>query len=64
VKVIGYNEHIVDIQLQNAELGCSMSMVVSLLVLCGVLALVGLIVAGIRSESKNGGEDTMKKVYV
>jgi hypothetical protein len=39
-------------------------MVVSLLVLCGVLALVGLIVGGARVETKNGGEETMKKAYV
>jgi hypothetical protein len=41
-----------------------MSMAVSLLVLCGFLALIGLIVAGVRNESKNGGGETMKKVYV
>jgi len=41
-----------------------MSMVVSLLVLCGILALVGLIIAGAKSESKNGGDEVIKKVYV
>ena len=39
-------------------------MVVSLLVLCGILALVGLIIAGAKSESKNGGDEVIKKVYV
>ena len=41
-----------------------MSMVVSLLILCGILALVGLIMAGGKSESNNGGDEVIKKVYV
>lgn len=41
-----------------------MNMAVSLMVLCGILALVGLLIAGVRGESKNGGEEMIKKVYV
>ncbi|HPF19782.1 MAG TPA: hypothetical protein PLC88_00420 [Syntrophomonas sp.] len=39
-------------------------MAVSLLVLLGVVALVVLFIVGVRGESKNGGEDMIKKVYV
>ncbi len=41
-----------------------MNMAVSLLVVVGVLALVVLLIAGVRNDSKNEGEETMKKVYV
>lgn len=41
-----------------------MRMAVSLLVLLGVLALVVLLMVGVRGEAKNGGEEMIKKVYV
>lgn len=41
-----------------------MNMAVSLVVLLGVLALVILLIVGVRGESKYEGEETMKKVYV
>jgi len=37
---------------------------VSLIIPVAVLAIVALLVAGMKSETKQGGEDTMKKVYV
>lgn len=41
-----------------------MAMSMSLLILLGIAALIGLLVAGVRAESKNGGEEMIKKVYV
>lgn len=39
-------------------------MMISLIIPVAVLAIVVLIVAGIKSETKQGGEDMIKKVYV
>ncbi len=41
-----------------------MNMAISLVVLLGVLALVMILIVGVRGESKYEGEETMKKVYV
>lgn len=39
-------------------------LMISLIIPVAVLAIVVLIVAGIKSETKQGGEDMIKKVYV
>jgi|SRR5665647_550043 len=39
-------------------------MMISLIIPVAVLAIVALIVAGMKSETKQGGEDMIKKVYV
>ncbi|PKM75822.1 MAG: hypothetical protein CVU90_15595 [Firmicutes bacterium HGW-Firmicutes-15] len=41
-----------------------MIMMVSLIIPVVVLAIVALIMAGMKSETKQGGEDMIKKVYV
>lgn len=41
-----------------------MRMAMSLLVMLAVLALVVILIVGVRGEAKNGGEDLIKKVYV